>query len=201
MSYREKSMKYGHLTLICGPMFSGKTGFLIERITADGSAKIVLKPAMDVRFSDTELVSRSGRRIIAQPINAWPVDQMDDVETVYLDEVQFMEDPYFAGDLITDVRQALDRGQDVIASGLDLDFQGELFAVTAKLAAMADVVIKLTARCTTCGDVASKSLRRDSSTDRVQLGDSEKYEAACNGCFGFHRHAALVPTCQAPGAA
>jgi thymidine kinase len=185
--FSDDEAKYGHLTVICGPMFSGKTGFLVERIASDTSTKVILKPAMDIRFSEDEIISRAGSRFAAQSISAWPSESFKGTDTIYIDEVQFLEPPYFEGDLADCVVMALQAGIDVVASGLDMDFEGRPFAITAHLAAMADTIVKLTARCTTCGDVAGKSLRFGTSAGRIQLGDAGEYAAACNRCFGSHR--------------
>jgi thymidine kinase len=173
---------FGNLTVICGPMFSGKTGLLIERIVADTGPHLVLKPAMDTRFAIEAIVSRAGGRIMAQPVDHW-LTLSAEIRTLYLDEVQFMEPPYFSGMLHRHVHDALKSGIDVVASGLDMDFAGLPFDVTARLAAMADQVIKLAACCTACGQTARKSMRRFGSADRVALGDCESYSAACNHCF------------------
>lgn len=182
MEMRPPSHHFGHLTVICGPMFSGKTGLLIERILADSGAYVVLKPTMDTRFSTESIVGRAGGSIMAQPVNQWPIIP-EDVRTLYLDEVQFMEHPHFTGGLHEHVHDALKAGINVVASGLDMDFSGMPFDVTARLAAMADQVIKLAARCTTCGRPARKSIRRFGATNRIALGDGESYSAACNQCF------------------
>lgn len=56
----------GIIEVITGPMFSGKSDELIKRIKILTYANIkilVIKPLIDNRFSDCEIVSRSGLRI------------------------------------------------------------------------------------------------------------------------------------------
>ena len=53
--------KFGHLEVICGPMFSGKTEELIRRITKVEFTKkkaIVFKPIIDTRYSKTHIQSQ-----------------------------------------------------------------------------------------------------------------------------------------------
>ncbi len=106
-------------------------------------------------------------------ITAWPallVRNLSGADVVYLDECQFLEEPYYYGNLISDVRQTLADGIDIVASGLDMDFTGTPFSITAQLAAMADQVVKLKAECHSCGAAATKSRRIDDCADRISLG-------------------------------
>ena len=56
----------GWIELISGSMFSGKTEELIRRITRAQIAKqkvLIVKPAIDVRYDKTDIVSHNGQRI------------------------------------------------------------------------------------------------------------------------------------------
>ena len=58
--------KFGHLEVICGPMFSGKTEELIRRITKVEFTKkkaIVFKPIIDTRYSNNHIQSHNGKKI------------------------------------------------------------------------------------------------------------------------------------------
>ena len=73
---------------------------------------------------------------------------------LFVDEVQFLDKPYFAGDFHLVVHSLLQAGHTVTCGGLDLDWRGLPFEVTARLLAMADHVTKLTARCNVTGQPA-----------------------------------------------
>jgi thymidine kinase len=77
----------------------------------------------------------------------------------------------------------------IIGSGLDLDFRGDPFPVTASLLALADHVHKLAAVCNkrlasgeVCGEAAYRSQRLTGGKDVVEVGDRE-YAPRCHRCF------------------
>jgi len=94
-----------------------------------------------------------------------------------------MAPPLFDGDLPAAVRSALSAGIDVFAVGLDLDWRGQPFEVTARLAAMADRVVKRAAVCTACGAAATKTWKKSQSGGVVELGEADAYEARCDACW------------------
>jgi thymidine kinase len=60
---------HGQLELICGPMFSGKSEELMRRLRRVGYARktaILVKPAIDDRYSVDEVVSHEGQRMAAR---------------------------------------------------------------------------------------------------------------------------------------
>ena len=62
---------HGQLELICGPMFSGKSEELMRRLRRVGYARkhaILVKPAIDDRYSVDEVVSHEGQRMAARVV-------------------------------------------------------------------------------------------------------------------------------------
>lgn len=175
-------MAYGKLTVICGPMFAGKTTETLKRVlwakNGQGRSVRVLKPTFDDRYAEAEIVSHDGLRTPAESISVLPV--VLDADLVVLDEIQFFPS-YVQGDLYAWVQDQLGRGVEVIAAGLDMDWQGKPFEGTSLLMGMADEVIKLNAHCTVCGRPARKTFKLHQGGDSVELGASDKYEARCNG--------------------
>ena len=56
----------GWIEIICGSMFSGKSEELIRRVKRARIARqkvVVLKPAIDTRFSSSDVVSHGGDKI------------------------------------------------------------------------------------------------------------------------------------------
>jgi thymidine kinase len=180
---------YGRLHVIVGPMFSGKSTRLLERILCardlDSRDILVLKPAMDERYGISRVATHDGKStdgIAARPmaIRSWPTIRPS-VSAVFIDEVQFFCGNRFDGDIVTCVQGLLTAGVDVTACGLDMDFRGEPFLTTSRLMAMADEVDKRTSACSICGNPASKTFKKSGSlSDVVELGASEKYEPRCN---------------------
>ena len=176
-------MAYGTLTVVCGPMYAGKTTEMLRRVlwARHGQERdvLVIKPAFDNRYAETEIVSHDGLRTPAESVVSLPVVGKD-TSLVVLDEVQFFTEPYVKGDVPAWVLELLQGGCDVVAAGLDMDWKGEPFPVTAQLLAMADTVIKETANCTVCGRPARKTYKKSRDGASVELGSQDKYEARCN---------------------
>ncbi len=173
---------YGSLTLLCGPMFSGKTTESLKRIlwakNGQGRRVQVFKPAFDTRYAKTALVNHDGLRAEAENISTW-IGIAPGTEMVFFDEVQFFTEPHFNGKVTDIIEELLSQGIDVVAAGLDMDFKGKPFATTAHLAAMADEIVKLKAICSVCGRPAGKSYRLSGGQDKVELGGADKYQARC----------------------
>lgn len=182
-------MAYGKLEVVCGPMFSGKSTEMLKHavwhIHGTGSRIMLLKPAFDVRYSGTKVVNHDGIGFDAIPVTRMP-DVPADVTAVFIDEVQFCCAPHYEGDLVEDVRGLLARGIQVAVAGLDLDWQGKPFPVTAALLAMADKVFKLRSRCAVCGLDATKTFKKQRNDRRVELGQADLYEPRCNAHWHDH---------------
>jgi thymidine kinase len=179
------------LTVFAGPMFAGKTTALIAAARAaadgDGAALVVVKPAMDNRYAETAIVTHDGVSHLAVPVSR-PEDVFAAVATaagrgpvsVFVDEAQFLEAPHFDGEFHAVVHALLMAGVPVTCAGLDCDWRGLPFDVTARLLAMADHVRKLTARCAVTGLPAQKTYKKLADGARVALGAADTYEPRSN---------------------
>lgn len=174
--------KRGWIEVICGSMFSGKTEELIRRLKRVKIANLsveIFKPAIDVRYDNTRIVSHDTNAIhsIPVPSSADILSQVGDVDVVGIDEAQFFDEG------ITDVCITLaNRGVRVIVAGLDMDFQGKPFGQMPQLLAIADYITKLHAICVKCGNIAHISYRTVATGGQVLLGEKDKYEARCRIC-------------------
>ncbi|MGL4634362.1 MAG: thymidine kinase [Beijerinckiaceae bacterium] len=193
MSQIESLPVIAPLTVFSGPMFAGKTSALIKAINAAVSASaqpvVIIKPAMDNRYADAAIVTHDGVSHMALPVSsahdvfsavAAASSESDTTVNIFVDEVQFLDKPYFEGDFHLVVHSLLQAGHTVTCGGLDLDWRGLPFDVTARLLAMADHVTKLTARCNVTGLPAQKTYKRVVDGSRVALGAAETYEARSN---------------------
>jgi thymidine kinase len=196
------------LSVFSGPMFAGKTSALIRAINAAVDAEnlpvVIIKPAMDNRFADAAIVTHDGLAHVAVPVSS-AKEVFAAVATasfaaerpvhLFVDEVQFLDKPYFEDDFHIIVHSLLQAGHTVTCGGLDLDWQGLPFDVTARLLAMADHVTKLTARCAVTGQPAQKTYKRVVDGARVALGAAETYEPRSNAEWqGADRESALQRT-------
>jgi len=181
------SFSHGHIDVICGPMFSGKSEELIRRVRRLQIAKLkvqIFKHGIDDRYHATRVVSHSSQSLEATPVNK-PIEilqkLLDSTRVVAIDEVQFFDEG-----IIDVVNKLARRGIRVICAGLDQDFKGKPFGPMAELLAIADDVAKIHAVCTVCGGTATKTYRKNpKNADQVLVGESNLYEARCRGHFDY----------------
>jgi thymidine kinase len=179
----------GWIEVVCGPMFAGKSEELIRRIKRLEYAKkktIVFKPSIDNRYSNDEVVSHSNLKTKSISIRHSKeiLDYVDSTTfAIAVDEVQFLDKD------IIDVAQKLAlKGIRVILAGLDTDFRGEPFSITASAMTIAEDVTKLTAICVVCGAPATKTQRIINGKPAsyhdpiMKVGASEAYEPRCRHC-------------------
>jgi len=173
----------GHIEVICGSMFSGKTEELIRRLNRALIAKQkveIFKPAMDKRYDYENVISHNDTSIRSTPVHfANDIILLSgNCDVVGIDEVQFFDQQ------IVHVANVLARaGKRVILAGLDMDFEGQPFEPMPQLMAIAEYVTKVHAICMKCGELASYSFRLSDSKEKVMLGEKESYEARCRRCF------------------
>ena len=179
-------LNHAGIEVVCGPMFSGKTEELIRRVKRAQIAKQrvqIFKPAIDVRYDETKVVSHSSQAIQSEPVEKSTdilVNLKDTTRVVAIDEIQFFDE-----DIVKVVKKLADRGYRVICAGLDLDYRGVPFGPMPMLLALADNVQKIQAICTVCGAPATRSQRLSDCSDTVLLGEKESYDARCRAHYFY----------------
>ena len=172
----------GWIEVICGSMFSGKTEELIRRLKRVKIANLkveIFKPAIDVRYDETKVVSHDANAIQSTPIeNSQTILLLaQDVDVVGIDEAQFFDDQ------IINVCETLAlRGVRVIVAGLDMDYLGRPFGQMPNLLSIADYITKLHAICVQCGNIANVSYRKTEQSGQVLVGEKDIYEPRCRVC-------------------
>lgn len=186
------------LTVIVGPMFSGKTTELLRllnRYRLAGYRAVLLKPSIDTRYSEREVVSHDGLKMESITVNPSyeglisALETLRDADTIGIDEFQFFENDHRIIDLILEL--SLERK--VFVAALNLDFRGEPWEIVKELLPRADEIISLQAVCTyidpktgkRCGAPATRTQRlidgkpapRDA--PRILIGGRESYEPRC----------------------
>ncbi len=184
MTVHGSGFPQGRIEVICGPMFSGKSEELIRRLRRAIIARQrvqVIKPTVDTRYSESEVVSHSDVRLTATcapTARDMYAKVHSRTEVVGIDEAQFFDE-----DLVAVCDGLANRGIRVIVAGLDMDYRGRPFAPMPRLLGIAEIVTKIQAVCMVCGAPASFSQRLSATGDRVELGSSERYEARCRRHF------------------
>lgn len=173
----------GWIEVICGSMFSGKTEELIRRLKRAKIANLkveIYKPAIDVRYDETQVVSHDANSIQSTPIeNSQTILLLaQDVDVVGIDEAQF-----FDAEIMHVCETLALRGIRVIVAGLDMDYLGKPFGQMPNLLAIADYITKLHAICMKCGNIANVSFRKVRGENQVMLGEKETYEPRCRKCY------------------
>ena len=174
------------LTVICGPMFAGKSTRLItegEKYIKAGRQVVYLKPSSDTRYSVDEIVTHDQVKVPASLITNQLKDRyvVERADVGLIDEVQFIE-PH----LVEEILALVNEGKTVIVAGLDMDYLGQPFPVVRDLMPHADEVIKIKGNCK-CGKESVLTSLKKEAREQVKsifnLGADDQYEALCRSCF------------------
>ena len=190
---KKKRMNDAGITVICGPMFAGKTTMVISEIDAaltGGETVIVVKPLRDQRYAagSTSIVSHDGvarNAVLIESLTEWwrrrRMDQQHQTNRVFVDEGQFFTEQ----DMLTflkAVRQHTDVS--VVIAGLDLDHARRPFESMTVAIEQADSITRLRSKCSKCGSLDAVFTSRIVNTqDRFYVGGAESYEARCETCY------------------
>lgn len=173
------------LTVITGPMFSGKSTQLqreVHRLESAGMRVLALNHKLDTRYQKPGrfgIVTHDGRSSPARACDTTDLDvdalRVLDYDAVAIDELQFfegVEDFVQACTAVPGVRH-------VIVAGLNLDFRQQAFPGTKALLPLADTIVKLNALCE-CGRDAPWTVLRANNNGGV--GGRDAYRATCKMC-------------------
>lgn len=186
---QRKIKSLGHLELIIGCMFSGKTTELFRRIKRYEQANkkcIIIKYSKDKRYSDDHAATHDG--ITSKAIGCLNLSDIDksileNYDVIGIDEGQFY------GDIVNFTIDMVNAGKICIISALDGTFERkpfqEPFGNTLDLIPFADKVDKLTAVCMKCRDLEAIFTRRLGTETKVimLIGGKESYQSVCRNCY------------------
>jgi thymidine kinase len=181
---RLRSPQTGWIEVIVGGMFSGKSEELIRRLRRAKIARQnvqAFKPAMDDRYSASEIVSHDANRIESIPVAdvAELREKLSpECQVLGIDEAQFLGE-----EIVAFCVEMADSGRRVIVAGLDMDFRGEPFGPVPHLMAVSEEVTKTHAVCVVCGAPASHSQRIVAGGELVMVGAAQVYEPRCREHF------------------
>lgn len=178
----------GHVEVVCGPMFAGKTEELVRRVRRARLAGLdveVVNHALDERRGPGHVASHSGLSLEAHTasdvadLRALLAGRSPDI--VAIDEAQF-----FGADVVALVDELASSGVTVLVAGLCVTFDGRPFEPLPTLMATAEVVTRLTAVCAVCGGEAAFHQRVDArdpgdplAPAEAHVGGIESYQARC----------------------
>ena len=174
----------GTLETIVGAMFAGKTSELLKRILwakHQNKKIIVIKPALDNRYSETKIITHNNLSHECFAMQNWKqVNETfnfktDQYNVVFLDEIQFME----TSDTIQNIEFILENGIDVVCAGLDQDSRGKPWETSSMVLGLSDKILKIYGFCNVCGMEATKTYRKKEGGERTQVGSANIYEPRC----------------------
>jgi len=176
------------ITLIYGPMFSGKTTKLIElyRETIAKNRKcIAINYELDTRYGKNKIISHDGLAIDCYSItdlddfikNSATKDVITNADYIFINEAQFF------GSIHTSVLYLNETlRKNVVLCGLDLDYKRERFGTMMELLVKATSVFKMTGKCVKCNGASCYSHRIVNSYFQILIGTSE-YIPLCESCY------------------
>lgn len=173
------------VTVVSGPMFAGKTTFLVAARDAASStppAALFATHTLDTRVS-VGVGTHNGA--VCSAVRVASLTELDETVNmaglvvgglILVDELQLFDRS------ILGLRVwALGRGFTVLAAGLDYDYRRQPFGPTLELAEHADTHIRLTARCVDgCLRPARYTQRLSSERELVVIGGAGKYAPRCH---------------------
>jgi thymidine kinase len=183
----------GKLTVIAGPMFSGKTGKLVAMVdvfTKMGHKVLTVKPKLDNRFGGKdEIHSHDHRAADALVVDGEePEIILEKILSTGADKVIFDEVQFFEKEKVKKVISRLKKGGiHVIAAGLLYDYKRQPFGVTPDLMGLADERLELFAVCQKCGSLARHTERLKGGKGQVVVGAGDKYIASCEHCHKIYK--------------
>uniref|UniRef100_A0A6C0KFF5 thymidine kinase n=1 Tax=viral metagenome TaxID=1070528 RepID=A0A6C0KFF5_9ZZZZ len=176
----------GNLQVIIGPMFSGKSTYLIKQYNNyknNGFKCCVVNYIDDNRYDESMLSTHDKMMIPCIKLRELnPIlnhDCIDNHDIFFIDEGQFFHDLYDVVFKLTDIYNKI-----VYVSGLTGDFKREKFGKILDLIPICDNVIKLCAKCNQCQKDAHFSYRLSNEDNQKIIGFSN-YIPLCRLCYNI----------------
>jgi thymidine kinase len=174
------------LTIINGPMFSGKTEELLRIYNRHKIAKrscALYKPDVDRRhevsdgFTEWEVCSRSGIKGDCAIISSDDsIEFTPGIETIFIDEMWMLPIPVL-GKIVAS-------GIDIYGTTLNAFASGDVVETTAWLLTNADDIKFLRNICIECGSEGSRTGKRGSSGGpNLSIAGDDVYYASCTPCW------------------
>lgn len=186
--YKYKNKPFINLTsyleVIVGPMFSGKTTFLIEiyyYYKKNNINVLTINSNLDNRFNSNNLKSHNGIEI-----PCIKVEKLFDISNDILNnnDVILINEAQFFTDLLDFVKNLLKMNKIVYVSGLDGDFKRNKFGQILDLIPLSDSIKKLNSTCKICkNNKAIFTHREVKDNQQILVGAEDMYIPICRNCY------------------
>ena len=180
------------LHIILGPMFAGKSTYLINKINnllATQNIKIgdimIINHSSDSRYDINKICSHDGFKIDCKSFYSLNDAYNTLIETGIWNNIKyiFIDESQFFNDLFEFVKNTLNTtNKHIYIAGLDGDFKQEPFknSKILDLIPWATSITKLNAKCYICNHTAPYTKRLTNISDQaILVGGSETYQPVC----------------------
>lgn len=197
------------LHLILGPMFAGKSTYLINKANAllangvNQSEILLINHSSDMRYDINKICTHDGQKITSKSlsslydlVNNIILDNntyYSNIKYILIDEGQFFNDLYSSIKTLITTSCNIDANSDINAdttnanrleiyiSGLDGDYKQEPFnnSRILELIPYTTSVTKLNANCSKCGKLAPFTKRIVNSNETILIGGADDYQPVC----------------------
>jgi len=163
-------------------VFSLQSTFLLKlnaELSHCGMKTLLVKSSIDHRYTLSSISTHNGDSVecftveyLCELFRQFDLKQYD---CVLIDESQFFTDlKVFLGKVWNEFSTLC-----VIAAGLDLDSNGNVFGQLLEVKSLADSVVELKAKCEECGMSAEFTQRMVKSDQQCVIGGKELYRPVC----------------------
>ena len=170
----------GSLHIVLGPMFSGKTTYLIDvykNLMNNGQKVCVINYSGDTRYHEHMLSTHTKIMIPCIQLSALSNFDMSPYDCILINEGQFFKD------LKENVLDYVDNmKKHVYVVGLDGDYTRSRFGTILDLIPYCDSVKKLTASCIMCDNDAIFTTRTTNDRQQTIIG-TDMYKPLCRRCY------------------
>lgn len=180
------------LTLIIGPMFSGKTLKTLtlvrkHRFGPNKTNKIaVIKHSKDNR-SSKRIGSHYKGEIGVEATHI--TDKLSNIikDVLIMDVIQIDDAHFFnkSNDLLEFTRELLKKGKIVYVNGLNSDWKTNPLTEILKLAGIADKIHLMSSVCEDCGKDAILTKKTTDSEEIFEVGGADMYKPVCRECHNY----------------
>ena len=172
--------------LITGPMFSGKSSYLVS---VYDERTLAFKPIIDDRYVK-ECITTHDKKIIPSLRVKRMMEERNEniilerlkVENnfkIIIDEIQFIEDV----DKFIEFLERNNYKGELIMSGLNGDFMRKSFNNFSKVIPYVNSIVMLNGRCSKCDGESIFTFRKSSDKSQVLVGSDDHYYPLCRKCF------------------
>lgn len=188
----------GKLDIIMGTMFSGKTSYLLNKISLfiELNLKVLY---INIDFDDRSEIEYSTHNPFLNNLDFKKRDKINenltmiksrDLSNISIDtyDIIMIDEGHFFDDIIKFTKKLLENKKHIIIATLIADFKGNKFGKVLDLIPICDEIIKLESYCIECSkqkkiNKAIFSKRITKNKESIDIGGSDKYIAVCREHF------------------